>query len=218
MDALIIVDLQNDFMPGGALAVEEGDQVVPLANELAARFQVVVASQDWHPPNHASFASNHRDGQVGETIKVEGVEQMLWPDHCIQETMGAEMHPDLDLTRVSQVVRKGTDPRFDSYSAFFDNGHRKATGLAEWLRERGVEHVTICGLATDYCVKYTALDACGLGFDTCVVTDATRGVERNPGDTERALGEMREAGARTDCVPGLLEQRKPCETLQDGGP
>jgi nicotinamidase/pyrazinamidase len=176
MDALILVDIQNDFCPGGSLAVSEGDRVVPAANELQKCFELVVATKDWHPPGHASFVS-------------------LWPPHCVQGTAGAEFHPALDASRVSHVFLKGTDPAVDSYSGFFDNEHKRSTGLGDYLRAQGVTGVTVCGLATDYCVKFTALDALRLGFRTRVVRDACRGVEVNPGDTERAVEEMRAAGA-----------------------
>ncbi len=192
--ALILVDIQNDFCPGGALAVGEGDQVVPVANRLMQAFELVVAAQDWHPPDHLSFAANHPGRSPGEVIELDGLEQILWPVHCVQETPGAEFHPALDLGRIAGVVRKGTDRRIDSYSGFFDNGHRRATELEAYLRAQGVEQVFICGLATDYCVKFTALDAAELGFRTTVVEDACRGVELKPGDVERALEEMRSQG------------------------
>ncbi len=192
--ALILVDIQKDFCPGGALAVPEGDQVVPVANRLVQAFELVVATQDWHPPGHLSFAANHPGRSPGEVIELEGLQQVLWPVHCVQETPGAAFHPDLDLRRVAHVVRKGTHPRFDSYSGFFDNGRRRATELEAFLRAQRVEQLFICGLATDYCVKFTALDAAGLGCRTFVVEDACRGVELKPGDVQRALEEMRSRG------------------------
>lgn len=176
-NALLLIDIQNDFCPGGSLAVKEGDQVVPVVNELQKRFALVVATKDWHPPGHSSFAS-------------------LWPPHCVQETAGAEFVEGLDTSRVARVFLKGTDLEIDSYSGFFDNEHRRATGLGDYLKERGVTDVTIAGLATDYCVKYTALDAVMLGFNTTVVVDACRGVEVNEGDTARAIEEMSAAGVR----------------------
>jgi len=201
MDALILVDLQNDFTPetdrkpAGALAVPAGNDVVPLANALQPDFALVVASQDWHPPDHLSFASQHPGRDVFDVIELNGRPQILWPDHCLQHTKGAAFLPDLDMQRVARVFQKGMDRHIDSYSAFFDNGHEKATGLADYLKDREVDRVTILGLATDVCVKYTALDARRLGFETRVIHDACRGVNMNPGDVDRAWAEMREAGA-----------------------
>jgi len=194
MKALILVDLQNDFCPGGALPVPEGDAVIPVANALQSRFDVVVATQDWHPANHASFAASHPGHKPGESIDVDGLTQVLWPVHCVQGTWGAEFHPRLDRTRIARVFRKGTDPRIDSYSGFFDNGRRHATGLADYLRERKVNEVFVCGLATDYCVKFTVLDAIELGFATHVILDACRGVDLRPGDVQRAVSEMQARG------------------------
>ena len=176
MDALILVDIQNDFCPGGSLAVREGDRIVPVVNELQKKFELVVATKDWHPPGHSSFES-------------------LWPPHCVQNTPGAEFAAGLDTSRIAHTFLKGTDPAVDSYSGFFDNEHKRATGLGDYLKARGVTTVVVVGLATDYCVKFTALDALQLGFHTVVVRDACRGVEVRPGDTERALREMAEAGA-----------------------
>jgi nicotinamidase/pyrazinamidase len=196
MNALILVDLQNDFVPGGALAVPEGDAIVPLINTLQPRFDLVVATQDWHPPDHGSFAANHPGRKVYEVIDLAGLPQVLWPVHCVQGTPGAALVPSLDTSRIARVFRKGTDPAIDSYSGFFDNGHRKATGLGDYLRERRVTGVYVCGLATDYCVKFTALDARQLGFETSFVEDASRGVNIKPGDVARAVEEMRQAGGR----------------------
>ncbi len=195
MRALILVDIQNDFMPDGALPVPDGYEVVPVANRLQPAFDLVVATQDWHPADHGSFASNHDGRDPGEVIELDGLEQVLWPDHCVQRTDGAEFVPALDTDRIDTVFRKGTDPTIDSYSGFFDNGHRKATGLADFLRERGVEEVVILGVATDYCVKFTVLDACELGFRTIVVRDGCRAVNLAEGDDERAFEAMRAAGA-----------------------
>ncbi len=196
MNALILVDLQNDFLPGGALAVPRGDDVLPLANRLQSRFPLVIATQDWHPANHASFAANHPGRQPGDVIDLHGLPQVLWPVHCVQNTSGADFAPLLERQRIQRVFQKGTDPEIDSYSGFFDNGHRKSTGLGDYLREVGVQHVTLLGLATDYCVKATALDARTLGFATTLVVDACRGVELTPGDCERAIEEMRRADVR----------------------
>ncbi len=194
MKALIIVDVQNDFCPGGALEVREGDQVVPVINRLQPRFDLVVATQDWHPANHGSFAANHPGRRPGEVVELAGLPQILWPVHCVQDTYGAELHPALDRSRIARVIHKGTDPAIDSYSGFFDNGRRAATGLEQYLRERNVDEVYVCGLATDYCVKATALDARSLGFKTSLIEDAARGVELRPGDVQRAIDEMRSAG------------------------
>jgi nicotinamidase/pyrazinamidase len=192
--ALILVDIQNDFIPGGSLAVADGDATVPVANRLQPRFELVVATQDWHPADHGSFASNHPGRKPGELSELGGLPQVLWPDHCVQGSHGAEFHRDLDLSRVARVFRKGTDPEIDSYSGFFDNGHRKATGLGDYLREQQVTDVYVMGLATDYCVKWTALDALQLGFRTHLVEDGSRGVELQPGDVAAAVEEMRRAG------------------------
>jgi nicotinamidase/pyrazinamidase len=194
MNALILVDVENDFVPGGALPVPEGDTIVPLVNELQARFDLVVATQDWHPPDHGSFAANHPGRKVYEVIDLAGLPQVLWPVHCVQGTPGAELVPSLDASRIDRVFRKGTDPAIDSYSGFFDNGHRKATGLDDYLNGAGVRRVYVCGLAADYCVKFTALDARRLGFETFLIEDATRGVNVNPGDVGRAIDDMRAAG------------------------
>jgi nicotinamidase/pyrazinamidase len=196
MRALILVDLQNDFLPGGALAVPHGDEVIPLANELQQKFSLVVATQDWHPPNHGSFAANHPGRKTFEQIELNGLPQTLWPVHCVQNTKGAELSPALRRERISKIFLKGTDPGIDSYSAFFDNGHRKATGLGDWLREQGVKDVYVCGLATDYCVKFTALDAVQLGFQTHLIEEACRGVNLRPDDSANAVAEMKRAGVK----------------------
>ena len=193
MECLILVDLQNDFMPGGALAVPSGHEVVPVANQLAARFEFVVASQDWHPPQHESFASQHSGRNVGETIQLRGITQVLWPDHCVQGTFGAEFYQGLDQSQVSEVVQKGTDPGIDSYSAFFDNARLRSTGLGDRLRERDVDTVYLLGLATDYCVKFSALDAVSLGFRAKVVREGCRGIDLVAGDVQRAWEELRSA-------------------------
>ena len=187
--------MQNDVLPGGALAVTGGDQVIAVANEEQKRFSLVVATQDWHPKDHKSFAVNN-DRKVGEVIELEGLAQVMWPAHCVQNTKGAELAAALDQKGIEKIFHKGTNPSIDSYSGFFDNGHRQATGLGAWLQARGVDRVTLLGLATDYCVKFTALDAVKLGFETEVVVRGCRGVELQQGDVERALSEMRAAGVR----------------------
>ncbi len=179
MKALIVVDVQNDFVPGGALAVNGGDEVIPVINELQPHFDLVVATQDWHPRNHKSFASNHPKRVPFETIDLNGLEQVLWPDHCIQGTSGAEFHPDLDTIRFEAIFRKGTDPEIDSYSGLYDNGRRKSTGLSGYLRERNVSKVFVCGLAADYCVYFTAKDLLTEGFKTFFIEDATRAISQD---------------------------------------
>ena len=194
MTALILVDLQNDFLPGGALAVPHGDAVIPLANQLQGSFKLVAATQDWHPANHKSFAANHPGGKPGQSIMLKKIRQTLWPVHCVQQTHGAEFAPGLNLARVNKVFRKGMDTEVDSYSGFFDNGHEHPTGLHEYLREKKVTDVYILGLATDYCVKFTALDAVALDFKTYLIEDACRGVNLKPDDVAQAVQEMKAAG------------------------
>jgi nicotinamidase/pyrazinamidase len=194
--ALILVDLQNDFLPGGALGVPGGDEVIPLANRLMDDFEIIVATQDWHPPDHGSFAANHPGKQVFESIDLHGLPQTLWPVHCVQGTPGAEFAAGLDTGCITRVFRKGTRPEVDSYSGLFDNGRRHSTGLAEWLREQGVTRVTVCGIATDYCVKFTALDAVAEGFEVTLHLPACRGVDLQAGDVAAAVDAMREKGVR----------------------
>lgn len=192
--ALILVDIQNDFCTGGALAVPGGEEVVPLANRLMASVDLVVATQDWHPAGHGSFAVNQPGRRPFEMADLGGLPQVLWPAHCVQWTGGAQFHPGLDTARIHRVFPKGTDAGIDSYSGFFDNGKRKATGLDDWLRAQGVDAVRVCGLATDYCVKATAIDAVQLGFRTVVIEDACRGVGLQAGDVAAAVATMRAAG------------------------
>ena len=194
--ALILVDIQNDFLPRGALSVPNGDAVILIANKLQASCPLVVATQDWHPANHGSFAANHPGKKLFDQIELNGLPQTLWPIHCVQGTPGAEFAPTLDRERIAKIFQKGTDAGIDSYSGFFDNGHRKATGLGDWLKAKNVTDVFVCGLATDYCVRFTALDAIGLGFKTYVVEDGCRGVNLRPDDVKKAIEEMREAGAQ----------------------
>jgi len=206
VNALILVDIQNDFVPGGALAVPEGDAIAPLVNCLQPRFDLVVATQDWHPADHASFAANCPGRQPGEVIDLQGLPQILWPAHCVQGTPGADFASGLNRERWDRVFVKGTDPVIDSYSGFFDNGHRQATGLGDYLREKGVTDVYVVGLATDYCVKFTALDALQLGFRVHLIEDACRGVNLQPGDVDRAIAEMRGAGVRITHAAELLDR------------
>lgn len=191
---IIVVDIQNDFLPGGALAVPEGDRIIPIVNGLMERFDLIVATQDWHPPDHGSFAVNHPGKKAGERINLHGLSQILWPVHCVQETVGANFSLSLNTARFTRVFRKGIDPNVDSYSGFFDNGRRGSTGLDQFLAEREIREVYICGLATDYCVKFTALDAIQLGLGTNLILDACRGVNLHPGDVEAAVAEMKSAG------------------------
>lgn len=195
MNALIIVDLQNDFLPGGALAVPHGHEVIPLANELQRHFEVVLATQDWHPPDHGSFAANHKGKKPGDRVILDGIEQILWPVHCVQNTHGAEFAPTFDTSRIVHVFHKGIERNIDSYSTFFDNAHRRHTGLADYLKGRSIKDIYLMGLALDYCVKYSALDARQLGLNTHVILDGCRGIELEQGDIDRALNEMKRAGA-----------------------
>lgn len=188
MNALILVDIQNDFVPEGRLPVPDGNAIVPLANTLQSSFGLVVATQDWHPQRHKSFASNHPGKVPFDHIDLHGLDQVLWPDHCVQGTPGAEFHPELSMLRVEAVFRKGMDTEIDSYSGFYDNGARKATGLAGYLRERKVRKVFVCGLAGDYCVAFTAKDSIRENFDTFVIADATRPID--PSGFERAKDEI----------------------------
>jgi len=206
--ALLLVDIQNDFLPGGALAVPDGDVVVPLANRLMPCFGHVVASQDWHPPGHLSFAAEHDGLEPFQVTELDGLEQILWPVHCVQGSAGASFASALDVAGIHQVVQKGTDKRIDSYSAFYDNGHRKATGLGRQLRERGIDALVVAGLAADVCVKYTVLDALAEGFATTLVIDATRGVDMQAGDTDAAIAAMRDAGAETVDSQTLITSRE----------
>lgn len=209
MKALILVDIQNDFLPGGALAVPQGDEIIPIANQLQPVFEVVVATQDWHPANHGSFAANHPGKKVYEQIDLNGLPQTLWPIHCVRNTPGAEFAAELDRARIEKIFQKGTEPGIDSYSGFFDNGHRKSTGMGEWLKQRGVTEVFVCGLATDYCVKFTAIDAVQMGFTTTLIADATRGVNLRPTDVSEAIQEMRRAGVH---VTSSVRSLQPNET------
>lgn len=192
--ALIVVDMQNDFMPGGPLGVAGADTLIPAINAQMTRVDLVVATQDWHPPRHGSFASSHEGRTPGEVIDLHGLPQVMWPDHCVQGTAGAAFVAGLDTDRFAAVIRKGLDPRVDSYSGFADNGQRIRTGLAGLLREQGITHVQVCGVATDYCVRFTAEDAVQAGFQVSLLVDAARGVELQPGDVAAAIAALREAG------------------------
>ncbi len=192
-DVLLVVDVQNDFCPEGALAVPEGDAIVPLVNRLMDRFSHVVLTQDWHTPGHSSFASAHRGKRPYETVETSYGTQILWPDHCVQGTAGAAFHPDVNVTRAELIVRKGFHPDIDSYSAFYENDHTTGTGLCGYLRERGFRRVYLCGLATDFCVKWSALDARREGFEVSVIEDACRAIDLD-GSLAAARAEMQAAG------------------------
>ena len=196
--ALLLVDLQNDFCAGGALAVPEGDNTVDIANQLInwcqSRDISVIASQDWHPANHGSFASQHQVAVYSQGM-LDGLPQTFWPDHCVQNSEGAALHPLLKQKAINRIFHKGENPLVDSYSAFFDNGRRQKTTLDEWLREHNIGELIIMGLATDYCVKFTVLDALQLGYRVNVITDGCRGVNINPQDSAQAFMEMSVAGA-----------------------
>ena len=193
--ALLLIDIQNDFCPLGALPVTDGDKVVPVANKLMDHFDLIIATQDWHPGDHGSFAANHPWRKPGQVIELNGLSQVLWPIHCVQGSFGAALVAELDTDRIQKIFYKGTDSGIDSYSGFFDNGHKKATGLGDFLKDQGVEEVYIMGLATDFCVKFSVLDALELGFKTYLIEDGCRGVNLNEGDSEKALEEMKQKGA-----------------------
>jgi nicotinamidase/pyrazinamidase len=193
--ALIMIDLQNDFCRGGSLAVPDADTIISIANALQPHFQWIIATQDWHPHDHKSFASAHVSHVVGDIIQLNQISQVLWPDHCLQGSKGAAFHPLLNTKKINKVIQKGVDKEIDSYSAFFDNGYLRSTGLADYLHEHAINEIYMLGLATDYCVKYSCLDALKLHFNVFIIEDACRGININPGDVAEALNEMAEAGA-----------------------
>jgi nicotinamidase/pyrazinamidase len=193
--ALLVVDIQPDFLPGGALSVPDGDAVIGPANALIARFRTVVLTQDWHPPGHASFASSHPGREPFETVELDYGPQVLWPDHCVMGTPGAEFHPALNTTRAQLILRKGSNPAVDSYSALIEADRRSRTGLDGWLTSRGIRHLVIAGLATDYCVLWSSLDARAAGFTVTVVEEACRGIDL-AGSLGRAWAEMETAGVQ----------------------
>lgn len=179
MNALLIIDVQNDFIPGGSLEVPGGDEIVPVINGLMGRFELVLATQDWHPKDHMSFASNHKGKKPFEEIVHQGLDQILWPDHCVQGTSGAAFHSDLNVNPIEAIFRKGMDPDIDSYSGFYDNGHQKSTGLTGYLKEKGSPVLYCCGLAADVCVYFTLKDALQEGFEVKLISDATRALDDN---------------------------------------
>ncbi len=172
--ALIVIDIQNDFLPGGSLAVPDGDEIIPIINKLQKQFDLIVITQDWHPANHKSFASSHKNKEPYEIIKLNGSDQVLWPTHCVQNSEGASISAILETKRASLIIRKGMNPEIDSYSGFFDNEKLNSTGLAGYLTEKNVNKISICGLAGDFCVYYTAMDALDLGFEVEIIADATK--------------------------------------------
>ena len=194
-EALVVIDVQNDFCPGGSLAVAGGDEIVPLVNEMIGRFEHVALTQDWHPAGHSSFASQHAGRQPFETTKMPYGDQTLWPDHCVQGSGGADFHEALEWTRAEIVIRKGFRRAIDSYSAFFENDRKTPTGLGGYLKERGIGRITLVGLATDFCVAYSALDAVKLGFETTVRLDACRAIDLG-GSLEVMIDRMRDAGVK----------------------
>lgn len=194
MKALLLIDIQNDFLPGGALAVPEGDAIIPIVNKLQEQFDLVVATQDWHPDNHKSFASNHEGKNTFEVIKLQGLDQVLWPDHCLQGSEGAEFSEAVKMHRVEVIFRKGMNPQIDSYSGFFDNGHLKSTGLTDYLRGKEVTDVYLAGLAADYCVYFTAKDALQEGFKAFIIEDATRAI--SPEGFEKAKADVISKGGK----------------------
>ncbi|MFW5773734.1 MAG: bifunctional nicotinamidase/pyrazinamidase, partial [Tangfeifania sp.] len=177
MKTLILIDIQNDFIPGGPLEVPGGDEIIPVVNNLQEKFDLVVATQDWHPQNHVSFASNHEGKEPFDKIELDDMEQILWPDHCVQNTRGAEFHPELKTAKVEAIIRKGMDPKIDSYSGFYDNGHKKSTGLTGYLKEKGADELYFAGLAADVCVYFSIKDALKEGFSTTLIEDATRALD-----------------------------------------
>jgi nicotinamidase/pyrazinamidase len=194
MRALLLIDIQNDFLPGGALAVPEGDAIIPVVNNLQEQFDLVVATQDWHPPQHKSFASNHENKNPFEVTQLQGLEQVLWPDHCVQGTEGAAFSEHVDVKRMEAIFRKGMNPEIDSYSGFYDNGYLKSTGLADYLRGKQVREVYVAGLAADYCVYFSAKDALKEGFATYLIEDATRAI--NPEGFLKAKEDIKSRGGK----------------------
>lgn len=177
MKALIVVDIQNDFLQGGRLAVQGGNEIIPVINSIQEKFDLVIATQDWHPKGHKSFASQHSNKSVYDKIDLNGIDQVLWPDHCVQGTVGAEISSELNQNKIEAIFRKGMNITIDSYSGFYDNGKLKCTGLGDFLKGRGVKEIFICGLAADYCVYFTAKDALELGFTSTIIENATKAID-----------------------------------------
>lgn len=197
MKALLIVDVQNDFLEGGTLAVPNGNTIIPLINKILPNFDFLIYTKDWHPVNHKSFASNHKNKKNYDVIDLKGTSQVLWPDHCVQNTFGSELHKNLIKSGKNiYFILKGTDIEVDSYSAFFDNKKINDTGLNSLLKEKNIDKVFICGLATDYCVKFTAIDAINLNYETYLIADATKAVNINPDDYEKSIEELKNKGVK----------------------
>lgn len=206
MTALLLVDIQNDFLPGGALEVQNGDHILPVVNHLLQKkFNLIVASKDWHPPAHSSFAATHHR-QPGDIIVLNNLQQILWPVHCVQGTPGAEFSSKLNAEKIDNIFYKGTNKEIDSYSAFFDNQHDNSTGLVDFLKQNNIHDIYVTGLATDYCVKYTVLDAIREGFNVFVIAEGCKGVNLHPDDTEKALNEMQQAGAKIVSLKDLSDK------------
>jgi nicotinamidase/pyrazinamidase len=206
-NCLIITDIQNDFCPGGALAVAEGDKIIPIVNTLARKFDKVVATQDWHPPGHASFASTHNK-EPYDIITIDEIQQVLWPVHCVTGSFGADFHKDLDLREVDLIIRKGNDLKIDSYSTFLENDKKTVTGLHYYLKGFSIQNLYLCGLATDYCIYYSAMDAKEMGFNVGVILDACRGIDVPAGNIAASVERMKERGIRIMNHDDLLFQFK----------
>jgi nicotinamidase/pyrazinamidase len=209
MKALILVDLQIDLMPGGAVAVPNGDAIIPVINQLQGCFKLVVATQDWHPANHRFFSANHPGQRPGDVVMFRKANRVLNPVHCVQNTRGAELAPALMLNRLNKVFKKGADPDLDSYSAFFDSDHQHTTGLGSYLQEKRIKQLYICGLPTEYGVKHTALDGLGFGFPVYLIEDACRGMNQQPEDAQNAVEEMKAAGVKIIQSIDLLRPNRP---------
>lgn len=202
MKTLVLIDVQNDFMPGGALAVPEGDKIVPLINDLQNKFDLIIATQDWHPVEHASFASSHQNSEEFEVIKLDGLDQVLWPEHCIQNTEGANFHPELKTSRIEAIFRKGTDKKIDSYSGFYDNAHLKSTGLTGFLKEKAATDLYFAGLAAEYCVYFSIIDALAEGFQATLIEDATKALKNE--DFKKAKIDILRKGGKITTSKALV--------------
>ncbi len=196
MKALILIDLQYDFLPNGSLAVDRSDEILPIINNIQLKFDHIIATRDWHPANHKSFASNHNGKKPGDIIELQGLQQVLWPDHCVQGSPGAEITANINQAKIDYIIYKGTNTEIDSYSAFFDNGRLKQTELDSYLKRNEISTIYVAGLTTDYCVYFTVLDGLSLGYNVFVIEDACRAVNLNPGDSEKALKDMKKKGAK----------------------
>ncbi len=201
MKTLVLIDVQNDFIPGGSLPVPDGDEIIPVINKIQHKFDLVVATQDWHPQNHMSFASNHNGKKPFEEGEVGGIKQVLWPDHCVQNSQGADFHPDLKMQKTEAIFRKGMNPEIDSYSGFYDNGYKKSTGLAGYLRGKGATDLYFCGLAADICVYFSVKDALQEGFSATLIEDAIRALDDDK--FAEMKKELRELGMKSVKSDGI---------------